>query len=119
MDSLKPASQADYYVYIDRASSGRARWNLLEVPNAHAGIIRKIVQQEVHQCGEKPGYKWPRSDVDFANCGDHATDGMVKAEMFTPAGMRHFFSALAKVIRANSAMTPTGKWYGCNNGCCT
>src|SRR5437762_1161438 len=32
MDSLKPASQSSYYVYMDRAGNGHARWNLLEVP---------------------------------------------------------------------------------------
>jgi hypothetical protein len=118
MDSLKPASQADYYIYLDRDTSGHARWNLLEVPIAHAGIIRRIVQQEVNQCGEKPGYEWPQSDVDFANCGDHALQGMVLAEIFTPAGVSRLFSLVAKYTRAQ----PThrrGKWYGCSNGCCT
>lgn len=119
MDSLKPASQADYYIYIDRATSGGARWNLLEVPNSRAGIIRRIVQQDVKPCGEKPGYEWAHSDVDFANCGDHALEGMVKAEIFTLAGVRHFFLLLAKQVSAGSRMSQQGKWYGCPNGCCT
>ena len=83
MDSLKPSSQMDYYIYIDSAPSGRARWNLLEVPNVREGIIRRIVQEEVKQCGEKQGFEWRRSDVDFANCGDHYLQNLSRAEMLS------------------------------------
>ncbi len=119
MYSLKPVSQAEYYVYIDRAPSGAARWNLLEVPKTGAGTIRKIVLPEVKPCGEKPGYEWQSSDVDFANCGDHALQGMVTAEMFTPAGLLHFFSLLGKKFRANLIADESYVWYACSNGCCS
>src|SRR5207237_4368467 len=46
VDSLKPASQSSYYVYMDRAANGHARWNLLEVPTTPRGIIRRIVRDE-------------------------------------------------------------------------
>jgi hypothetical protein len=119
MDSLKPSSQADYYVYVDRAPSGHSRWNLLEVPSTPRGVIRRITKNEVAQCGEKPGYVWEHSDVDFASCGDHALAGMVKADLLTPTGLTRFFSAVAKLMRANAAMAEKSTWYGCPSGCCT
>jgi hypothetical protein len=123
-DSLKPASQAEYYIYIDRAASGHARWNLLEVPITASGIIRTMVQSEVHQCGENPGYKWTRSDVDFANCGEHSLNGMTSADMLSLANWKKFGTALWRQLRSSDTsmmmmMTEKTKWYGCPWGCCT
>jgi hypothetical protein len=123
VDSLKPASQSEYYIYIDRAASGHARWNLLEVPTAASGVIRTIVQNEVHQCGERPGYKWSRSDVDFANCGDHSLNGMISADMLSLSNWKKFGTGLWRQIRGGdpvmTMMTEKTKWYGCPWGCCT
>jgi hypothetical protein len=119
MDSLKPAAQAEYYIYVDRAPSGHSRWNLLEVPHGPSGVIRRFTRNEVIQCGEKPGYVWPQSDVDFSACGDHALTGMVHADLLTPAGLSRFFSAVAKLMRANAPPAEKGRWYGCPSGCCT
>ena len=123
VDSLKPASQSEYYIYIDRAASGHARWNLLEVPTAATGAIRTIVQNEVQQCGERPGYKWARSDVDFANCHDHSVTGMISADMLSLANWKKFGTGLWRQIRASDTtmmmMTEKTKWYGCPWGCCT
>ncbi len=119
MDSLKPSAQADYYLYVDRAPSGHSRWNLLEVPDSANGNIRRITKNEVTQCGEKPAYVWPHSDVDFSACGDHALAGMVHADLLTPVGWSRLFSAVAKLMRANAASAEKGTWYGCPSGCCT
>jgi hypothetical protein len=119
LDSLKPSSQADYFIYVDAAPNGRARWNLLEVPTAHEGVIRRIVQAEVTHCNERPGFGWGRSDVDFARCGDHSLQKMTKAEMFTGDGMIRLFSALASRLFPGVASAQPGKWYGCPGGCCT
>jgi hypothetical protein len=118
MDSLKPSSQADYYVYIDAAPNGRARWNLLEVPNARAGTIRKIVKKEVVQCREKPGFKWSRSDVDFANCGDHFLQSVSRSELFTSNGLKRAYSSLAVRLFPGTVSFPPGTWLGCPGGCC-
>lgn len=121
MDSLKPASQAEYYIYIDRSPSAHARWNLLEVPTDSSGVIRRIVQNEVHQCGEKPGYKWTRSDVKFANCGDNALTGMTKADLFSSSNWKKFGRGLLERLKVGDAamLTEQGKWFGCPWGCCT
>jgi hypothetical protein len=119
LDSLKPASQADYYIYVDAARSGRARWNLLEVPNAREGIIRRVVQEEVRKCGERPGFRWSRSDVDFARCGDHYLQNVSSAEMFTGNGMMRVLSTVAARLFPGAASAQSGKWYGCPGGCCT
>jgi hypothetical protein len=119
LDSLKPSAQADYYIYVDRAPSGHSRWNLLEVPHTPSGVIRRITKNEVTQCGEKPGYVWPQSDVDFSACGDHALAGMVHADLLTGEGWSRLFSAVAKLMRANPPMAEEGTWYGCPSGCCT
>ena len=122
-DSLKPASQAEYYIYIDRAASGHARWNLLEVPTASSGEIHTIVQNEVHQCGERPGYKWARSDVDFANCGDHPVSGMVSADLLSFSNWKKFGVGIFRQLKVGDTtmmmMTEKTKWYGCPWGCCT
>lgn len=118
MDSMRPARQAEYYIYIDRAASGHARWNLLEVPTGRSGIIRTHVQQEVHQCAEKKGYKWIASDVDFANCGEHPLTGMEAADLFTTSGARRLIRAIAQRLGAKPS-NERGKWYGCGWGCCT
>ena len=118
MDSLKPASKATYYVYMDRATDGHARWNLLEVPSAKMGSIRKIVQNEVKACGEKPGYQWPHSDVDLSSCGQHAfAAGIQPRQLLTATGLLDFISRLERYTRARMAARRT-KWYGCNGGCC-
>ncbi|HEY3114722.1 MAG TPA: hypothetical protein VGJ62_13660 [Gemmatimonadaceae bacterium] len=118
LDSLKPATQADYYIYIDRATDGHARWNLLEVPNTHTGTIRRIVQNNVRACNEKPGYGWLHSDVDFANCGEHALDKMVSLRLLTATGLIRFAGALERYLRAQGGGGQRSKWYGCNYGCC-
>jgi hypothetical protein len=118
LDSLKPASQADYYIYVDAAPSGRARWNLLEVPNAREGIIRRIVQAEVRHCNEKPGFRWSHSDVDFARCGDHYLENLSRAEMFSSKGLMRFFSTVAARLFPGAAAAQPGTWYGCPGGCC-
>jgi hypothetical protein len=119
MDSLKPSAQANYYIYIDRAPSGHSRWNLLEVPQTPTGVIRRFTKTEVNQCGERPGYMWPQSDVDFSACGDHALAAVVHADLLTPVGWSHLFSAVANLMRPHTAMAEKGKWYGCPSGCCT
>jgi hypothetical protein len=119
MDSLKPSAQANYYIYIDRAPSGHSRWNLLEVPQTPTGVIHRFTKNEVHQCGEKPGYVWPHSDVDFSACGEHALAEMVHADLSTQVGWSRLFSAVAKLMRANPPMAEKGRWYGCPSGCCT
>lgn len=116
LDSLLPSSRATYYVYLDRAASGHARWNLLEVPATPTGTIRKIAQHEVRGCGERPGYGWRHSDVDYSNCGDHALTDMVSASLLTATGLVRFAMRLDKYLRAISL--PAIKWYGCSGGCC-
>lgn len=122
-DSMKPASQAEYFIYIDRAASGHARWNLLEVPTAASGSIRTIVQDTVHQCGDRPGYRWAKSDVDFANCGDHAVSGVKSADMLKLSNWTKLISGLWRQLQlsdtAMTMMTEKTKWYGCPMGCCT
>ena len=118
MDSLKPASQFSYYIYVDKAANGRARWNLLEVPVASRGSIRRIVQKEFRACGEKPGYVWRHSDVDFANCGEHAFTDMQLARALTATGLIDFFVRLERFIRAKTSILPQSKWVGCPGGCC-
>ena len=118
MDSLKPTSKASYYVYMDRAANGHARWNLLEVPSTKTGSIRRIVQNEVKACGEKPGYTWPHSDVDLSSCGRHAfAAGIQKGQLLTATGLMGFITRLERYVRATMAAERT-KWYGCNGGCC-
>jgi len=118
MDSLKPASKASYYIYMDRASDGHARWNLLEVPSTKTGSIRKIVQNEVRGCGEKPGFEWPHSDVDLSSCGQHAlAAGIQPRQLLTATGLLGVITRLDRYIRARVAARRT-KWYGCNGGCC-
>lgn len=119
MDSLKPSSQADYYIYIDAAPSGRPRWNLLEVPNAREGVIRRIAQEEVKGCGERRGFEWRRSDVDFAKCGDHYLQNLSRAELLSGNGVVRFASWVAASLHPRSVNAEPGKWYGCPWGCCT
>jgi hypothetical protein len=119
MDSLKPSSQADYYIYIDATQNRRARWNLLEVPNAREGVIRRIAQAEVHQCRDKPRYVWRRSDVDFAKCGDHFMQHLSRAELLSGSGLIRFASRVAGSLNRGSITAEPGKWYGCPWSCCT
>ena len=117
-DSLKPTSKASYYIYMDRAGDGHARWNLLEVPREKTGSIRMIVQNEVKACGEKPGYEWPHSDVDLSSCGQHAfAAGIQPRQLLTATGLLNFITRLDRYVRAKMAARRT-KWYGCNGGCC-
>jgi len=118
MDSLKPISKASYYIYMDRAADGHARWNLLEVPSTKTGSVRKIVQNEVKACGEKPGYEWPHSDVDLSSCGQHAFAAGIQArQLLTATGLVGFIARLERYVRARMTAQRT-KWYGCNGGCC-
>jgi hypothetical protein len=117
MDSLKPQSRATYYIYMDRAASGHARWSLLEVPATHTGSIHRVIQNEVRACGERPGYTWAHSDVDLSNCGRHALAEIHTAQLLTATGWLSVVGRVERYLRALTASERT-KWYGCTGGCC-
>lgn len=123
MDSLRPSSQADYYLYIDSDPAGAARWNLLEVPAGPSGTIRRAVQKNVIQCFPVERYPPPYSDVDFARCGEHPSPTAYKrAGIFGNGAVATFFSVIASRFRTASpaaSAIESGKWYWCPNGCCT
>lgn len=124
MYSLKPSSQAEYYLYIDRGPGGAARWNLVEVPAGPSGAISKVVQDSVKPCNELSGREPPPqySDVDFARCGEHYPPGYKAAGIFGNEVLTTFFSSIVSRFRAPSPAASTieaGSWYKCPTGCCT
>lgn len=124
MYSLRPSSQAEYYLYIDSDSRGAARWNLLEVPVGASGTVRRAVQESVIQCPAIPEHVPPAfSDVDFERCGEHSYPSAYKrAGIFGDGAVTGFFSRIASRFRTPppaASAYEAGKWYACPPGCCT
>ncbi len=124
MFSLKPSTQAEYYLYIDADPAGAARWNLLEVPVGPSGTIARMVQENVVSCPAIPEHApAPYSDVDFARCGEHAYSSPYKGAGLLANGA--FGSLLSRIADRFHTASPaasaleSGKWYWCPNGCCT
>jgi hypothetical protein len=123
MYSLRPSSQAEYYLYIDRGPSG-ARWNLLEVPTRPFGPIGRVVLDSVTECNDGPGHEpLPEySDVDFSKCGEHYPSPYKRAGILGNQVLPAFFSSIASRLRAPLPAASTieaGSWYKCPTGCCT
>jgi hypothetical protein len=124
MYSLKPSTQAEYYLYIDAAPSGVARWNILEVPTGRSGTVRRDIQDSVVQCPANSEHGAPPySDVDFARCGEHRYPITYKgAGILGNGAIERLFSTIASrfytAAPAPSALEST-KWYWCDRGCCT
>jgi hypothetical protein len=125
MFSLRPSTQAEYYLYIDADPSGAARWNLLEVPVGPSGTIRRMVQENVAQCPGIPEHEAPAySDVDFLRCGQHeaSRSGYKRAGILGNGGFAGLLSRITSSFRTASPSASAyeaGKWYWCPTGCCT
>lgn len=119
MYSLRPVSQAEYYIYIDDGS-GVATWNLLEVPVARFGMIRMIHGTKVRGCLIEQGHPPPKSsDVDFARCGEHSARTATNKAGITGLGI--FVPLFERVIshfRPALMLPEAAEWMYCTSGCC-
>lgn len=122
MYSLKPASQAEYLVLIDNGANGLPRWNLLEVPTARYGLIRRIPGEKVTRCPQIPEHEpVPYSDVDFSECGaEHPSrPSATRAGLIDQGGFGSFLAKLVSHFRPSPVMAEPGEWMYCTPGCCT
>ncbi len=121
MYSFKPASQAEYYIYIDNGPQGLPRWNHLEVPTSRSGRIRKTPRKNIYPCPHIPEHRYPSySDVDFRRCGDHPLSSPAyKAGLIDVQGMRSLLLKLTSHFRPSPMVFEPGEWMYCPPGCCT
>jgi hypothetical protein len=120
MFSLKPLSQATYYLMIDSGPDGYPQWDLIEVPALRVGSLRLIKGKKVETC---PGFEHvppPYSDVDFSFCGEHPfRDATAKAGLVDVSGWRSLLLKVSSLFRRSTVTLEPGEWMYCPSGCCT
>jgi hypothetical protein len=121
MYGIQPKAKADYYLWVDGAANGTARWTVVELQKEPGGKAR------VHhgptgsfgRCAYNQSDKV--SEANFMSCARAHPPAVKKSSLATDAWLGLMRSSLLKLVQAmdTSAMPEDPAWLRCANGCCT
>lgn len=121
MYGIQPKAKADYYLWVDRAGKGAARWTVVELQKQPGGKAKVHLGAtgSFDQCAY--GETDKISEARFMSCARAHPPAVNKSSLGAVAWLEFVGSNLRKLVQVKdtSALPEDPAWLRCAHGCCT